>query len=83
MILSVFKDDMPWLYDAGSEIVKIIKSDMPKEDKHFAISQFSDLLYYTMEVVLSNTMMRDRKDYMILKELPIIIHDQLDMVKWR
>ena len=81
MILSVFKDDMPWLYDAGSEIVKVIKSNMSKEDKHLAVNQFSDLLYYTMEVVLSNTMMRDRKDYMILKELPLIIHDQLEMIK--
>ena len=81
MILSVFKDEMPWLYDAGNETVKVIQSKVPVEDKHMAINKFADLLYYTFEVVLSNSMMRERKEYMILKELPIMIHEQLDMLR--
>lgn len=79
MILSVFKDDMPWLYDAGIEIAKVVKSDMPKKDKYLAVEQFSEFLHYTMNFAISNNMMRDR-NYVILKELPIIIQDQLEMI---
>jgi hypothetical protein len=72
--LSLFKSDFPWLYDAGKELIDIIKSKSSNASKDEAISEFKEM----MEFTLSHPMMREiygsRKDYiMYMKEMPYFL----------
>lgn len=71
IILSAFKEDFPWLYDVGKDLVDKLKSRSSKESKQEAVKEFKFLLEYTFEHPLFREF--NRKDYFPMKELPFII----------
>jgi len=79
MSLSLFKDDFPWIYDMGKELMDILKSEKEPNQKNRAIRDFREMIEYTC----SNPIMRDvfnrNKDtMMLLKEMPYILIRYLD-----
>jgi len=77
--LSFFKNEFPWIYDLGRELVDTLKSKVTKDKKIEAVSEFKEML----ELSLGHPMMRDlygtRKDSLIYnKELPYVLNRCLD-----
>ena len=49
MVLSLFKDDFPWIYDAGMEVVNALKSQSSIEQKDQAIHDFMELVDFSSD----------------------------------
>lgn len=83
MVLSLVKDDYPWIYDMGKELNDILKGENKYKDKSLAISEFKDMIDFTW----SNPMLREvygrnKDNMMFMKELPYALtrfsEDMLD-----
>ncbi len=79
MVLSLVKDDFPWIYDMGKELNDILKGENKYKDKSLAISEFKEMIDFTW----SNPMLREvygrNKDTMMLmKELPYALTRYLE-----
>ena len=73
IVLSFVRDLLPWLYEAGSDLVKTLNSREKIESKKLAIRNFNRLIDLTLDSPLSRDIMVGRKDiYMILKDLQMI-----------
>lgn len=80
ILLSVYRNDFPWLYDAGSELVKVIQSTTSKKSKGMAIRKFQKILDFTTEHPMMRESFRFSKDsMMMLHELPMRLMDQIEM----
>lgn len=72
--LSLFRTDYPWLYDAGLEVVKTIRSKVSGEQKDEAVHAFLELVEFTFEhPVMREMFMPDKEMWMIGRELPLIL----------
>lgn len=79
MTLSLFKDDFPWIYDMGKELVDILKDNNDPENKSMAIRDFREMVDYTC----SHPMMREvfgrsKGGMMLMKELPYVLMKYMD-----
>lgn len=80
MILSFFRDDFPWIYDSGKELIEILKSRKSKQDKYDAVEEFKKILDLSFEHPLFKKMQMNNKDIMIMyRELPRFFMRYLDM----
>jgi hypothetical protein len=81
MILSFFRDDFPWIYDSGRELIEILKSRKSKQDKYDAVEEFKKILDLSFEHPLFREMQMNNKDTMIMyRELPRFFIRNLDMI---
>ncbi len=79
MLLSIYKDDFPWLYDAGSELVKVIQSNASKKSKSMAVEKFQKVLDFTSGHPMMRESFRFNKEsMMMLHELPIMLMHEVD-----
>lgn len=72
ILLSSFKEDFPWIYDLGKDLIEKLKSKATKETKMEAIRDFRDILEFTFSHPLYREF-NNRKDLFPMKELPFII----------
>lgn len=80
ILLSIYRNDFPWLYDAGSELIKVIQSNSSKKSKVMAIRKFQKILDFTTEHPIMRESFRFNKDsMMMLHELPMRLMDQIEM----
>lgn len=78
MILAAYKEDLPWLYDAGSEVVRIINSNAKHSDKMSAIEKFKNVIEYTCGHPFFREIYGMRKDtLMLFRELPMILMNEI------
>lgn len=81
MFLALYKEDFPWIYDSGSELVKILLSNSKKSDKIAAFDKFKNVLEYTCSGPLSREMFGSRKEsLMLLRDLPMILDRFIDNI---
>jgi len=74
IIISQFKDDFPWLYDSGMEVVKTLRSQKSASVKDEAVSEFMELVEYSFEhPMMRELVMPDKEQYMMLRELPYML----------
>ena len=74
IIISQFKDDFPWLYDSGMEVVKTLKSSKSGSVKDQAVNEFMELVEYSFEhPMMRELVMPDKEQYMMLRELPYML----------
>lgn len=74
IVLSLVKEDYPWLHDAGIEVVSTLKSRKPVEAKEKAVSEFMDLVEFSFEHPMMREMiMVDKEQHMMLRELPYML----------
>lgn len=79
MILSLLKEDFPWIYDMGKELVEILKSNNHPKDKSLSIKEFKDLVDFTFGHPLMRDIFGRNKDSIIfMKELPFYLIQFLD-----
>lgn len=81
MTLSLLKEDFPWIYDMGKELIDILKSENNPDEKSIAIREFRDMVDFTF----SHPMMRDifgrtKDSIMFMKELPYSLMRYLDEI---
>lgn len=74
IILSVFKENMPWIYNIGKELGDILFSDKSNTVKKEALNDFKDILLFTC----NHPMMKEfyglkRENRYIFRELPGIL----------
>lgn len=80
ILLSLFKTDFPWIYDAGSELIKVIQSNASKKSKIIAINKFRKIVDFTVEHPIMRDAFRFNKDsMMMLHELSTRLIDQIEM----
>lgn len=79
IFLSLFKNEFPWLYDAGSEIIKVIQSNASRETKYNAIAKFNQILKITTEYSMGREPFSHNKEaIMILQKIPRILLNEME-----
>lgn len=81
--LSLFKNDYPWLYDAGIDLIASLKKKPTQKDKHEIIDGFYKLVEFTFEHPIMQEMYgRDNKEMRMMgRELPRILERSLNRLK--
>jgi len=74
VILGTIKDDFPWIYESGIELINTLKQSNMKEEKRRAMTEFRELLEFSFEHPImrdiSNSRYHHSEDMMMLRELP-------------
>lgn len=79
IMLSVFKEDFPWLYEAGSELVRTIESRTTVEKKRQSVNKFRNILEMTCEHPFTRDLLRGRKDMlMLLRDFSMMITSDIE-----
>lgn len=78
IVLSVYKDDFPWLYDAGNDLTRTICSNTSKKFKMDTVIKFRKLLEFTCEHPLMREQLKSKKDYMLLRDASMVIMKEID-----
>jgi len=69
--LSLIKDQFPWIYDAGTETINILRTRKSEEVKMKAVEEFSGLVEFSFEHPMMREMLKGNKEYrMFYHELP-------------
>lgn len=77
--LSFFKQDFPWIYDSGNELIKIIRDKNSRDKKFEALQAFSDLIDFTFQHPLMRDLyMPDKEMYIMGRELPLLLRRKLE-----
>ncbi|MDD2906071.1 MAG: hypothetical protein PHW94_08880 [Sulfurimonas sp.] len=72
--LSLFRNDYPWLYDAGLDLVRILRSKSSAPEKEEAINVFMELIEFTFEHPIMREMYgMDKESHMMGRELRHIL----------
>ena len=79
IILGFFRNDFPWLYDIGKDLIQTIKSRRPNSEKQNAVEDFRRLI----EITFEHPLMREISSYnkeskMVYRELS---HSLFNMVE--
>lgn len=79
IVLSFYREEFPWLYDIGNDLVKMICSDAPKKKKLEAAIKFREVFEFTCEHPMMREVFRSRKEsMMVLRELSMTIMKEMD-----
>lgn len=77
--LSFLREDFPWLYDAGKDLLDVLKYKENEETKQEAISNFKEMVDFTFQHPMMREMYGKRREYMIyMKEMPYILFRYID-----
>jgi hypothetical protein len=70
IILSLLREDFPWIYETGIEVIEVLKSRKNKQDKFEAIEEFNRLLELSYDHPMFRELYMKNKDMrMIFKEI--------------
>lgn len=79
MTLSLVKEDFPWIYDMGKELIEILDNSKNFENKTMAIRDFRQMIDFTFEHFAMHEFTGKNKDnIMFIKELPYVLMKYLD-----
>jgi hypothetical protein len=79
IFLSLFRTDFPWLYDAGSELIRVLHSNISKKEKAASIEKFNKIVEYTCDHPTIRELLRSSKESMImLHDLPMMIMEMVN-----
>jgi len=77
--ISLFRADFPWIYDAGIDLVRTLRSTNNPEERRDAIEAFQELIEFSFEHPLMRDMyIPDKEMYMMARELPHILRRTLE-----
>ncbi|MBH0056589.1 toll/interleukin-1 receptor domain-containing protein [Pseudoalteromonas sp. SWXJZ94C] len=77
--LSMFRDDYPWLYDSGIDLVRTLKNDNNSFEKRESVEAFFELINFTFEHPIMREMNLGDKEMMMMgRELHHILERSLD-----
>lgn len=76
ILLSFFKEDCPWIYYMGKELIDIINNSHNIDEKHLSINNFKNMLDFTINHPMMREIYGNKKEYIMLtKELSYILMD--------
>lgn len=79
MTLSLFKEDFPWIYDMGKELLDILKGKNDPEEKAKAVRDFRELIDFTCgHPIMRDIYARNKENFMFMKDLPYFISRYLE-----
>lgn len=79
MTLAFLRQDFPWIYEAGMEVIRIFKSRASQSDKRSALEAFHRVLEFSFEHPMMREQFESSKEmHMISRELPRILMHSLD-----
>lgn len=77
--LSMFRDDFPWLYDAGIDLIRTLKNDNNPFEKRESVEAFFELIDFTFKHPIMREMnMGDKEMMMMGRELRHILRRSVD-----
>lgn len=79
MTLSLFREDFPWIYDMGKEVLDILKSRKSVDEKSLAIREFKEIIEFTCgHPMMREIFSRNKESIVLMKEMPYILSRYLD-----
>lgn len=76
ILISFFKEDCPWIYYMGKELIDILNSQHNLKEKHKSINNFKNMLDFTINHPIMREIYGNKKEYIMLtKELSYILMD--------
>lgn len=77
--ISLFRNDFPWIYDAGIDLVKTLRTSNSYDEKRESASSFNELLDFTFQnPILRDMYMPDKEIWMMGRELPHVLRRALE-----
>lgn len=64
--LSLFRNDYPWLYDAGLDLIRVLRSKSNQKEKNESIEVYMDLIEFTFEHPIMREMYGMDKEFFIM-----------------
>lgn len=81
MILSLFREDFPWIYDMGKEVLDIIKSKKDPKEKSLAIREFREIIEFTFgHPAMREIFGRNKESMMQMQEMSYFLFRCLEDV---
>lgn len=81
MILSLFREDFPWIYEMGKETIDILNSDKNPDEKSLAVKDFKEIIDFTWGHPLMHELFyRNKNNLRISKDMPYILNRYLDEI---
>lgn len=81
MILSLFREDFPWIYEMGKETINILNSSEKKENKLNAIRNFREMIEFTWgHPYMRDLFYMNRDNLIVSKETPYLLTRYLDEI---
>jgi TIR domain len=78
VMISIFHDEMPWIYEIGMETFEILKSNKAKEIKEKALSDFRRFMKISMRHPFFLEMAGSKDLYMMMEEMSYFMDKFLD-----
>lgn len=72
ILISLFKDDFPWIYEIGKETYEILKSEKTMPTKQKAVADFRRLIKHSFRHPVFMEMGGSKESSMMLEELMFI-----------
>lgn len=70
ILLGLMRNDYPWIYDSGTDLIKVLKSKNREAEKSKAINDFMELLDFTFKHPMMREMCCiDEEQYVMSREL--------------
>lgn len=77
--ISLFRNDFPWLYDAGIDVVRTLKGVASSQEKQEAVAAFHEIVDFTFQHPIMREMyMPDKEMWLMGRELPHILKRSLE-----
>ncbi len=71
--LSLFKEDFPWIYDMGKELIDTLKNSKNSKEKAIAIRNFKEMIDFTSSHPIMHRLFRSKDFMFIEKNLPYLL----------
>jgi hypothetical protein len=79
IVISLFREDFPWIHDAGIDLVKTLRGENGSENKRDSIEAFQELIEFSFEHPMMRDIYRgDKQTYMMMRELPHMLRHALE-----
>lgn len=78
IVLSLFKNDFPWLYELGVELPRNLKSSKSIKDREIMIHEFKRIVEMsTHNPYFEEIFLRNKEDYRLYREMPHLLINAL------
>ena len=77
--ISLFRNDFPWLYDAGLDVARTLRNNASPEERQEAVQAFFELVEFTFDHPMMREMyMPDKEMWIFGREIPRILKRSLE-----
>lgn len=77
--ISLFRNDFPWIYDAGIDLVRTLRSTHNLNTQKDAVQAFDELLEFSLEhPIMREMFIPDKETWIMARELPDILRRMLN-----